>query len=148
MSQCLYSLATQVSRVLSTKLTRGRYEHPYQTEIEQSRYPPFVHEQADPIPPPPYETSTATFVDTPEAAAEMLKELRETKEIAIDLEHHDTHSYIGMVCLMQISTRNKDWIVDTLKPWRRKLEMLNELFADPKILKVGGTWYLNGRLAK
>lgn len=66
----------------------------------------------------------------------MLRELKEAKEIAIDLEHHDTRSYIGMVCLMQISTRNKDWIVDTLKPWRRKLEMLNEVFADPKILKV------------
>jgi exosome complex exonuclease RRP6 len=41
-----------------------------------------------------------------------------------------------MVSLMQISTRDKDWIVDTLKPWRRKLECLNEVFADPSILKV------------
>ncbi len=37
---------------------------------------------------------------------------------------------------MQISTREKDWIVDTLKPWRRKLECLNEVFADPRIIKV------------
>lgn len=66
----------------------------------------------------------------------MLEELKAAKEIAVDLEHNDLRSYIGMVCLMQISTREKDWIVDTLKPWREKLQMLNEVFADPKILKV------------
>ena len=66
----------------------------------------------------------------------MLQELRMAKEIAVDLEHHDEHSYIGIVSLMQISTRDKDWVVDTLKPWRRELQILNEVFADSKILKV------------
>ena len=66
----------------------------------------------------------------------MLQELKQTKEIAIDLEHHDSRSFIGLVSLMQISTRNRDWIVDTLKPWRRKLQCLNEVFADPNIVKV------------
>ena len=66
----------------------------------------------------------------------MLQELKMAKEIAVDLEHHDEHSYIGIVSLMQISTRDKDWIVDTLKPWRRELQTLNEVFADSKILKV------------
>lgn len=66
----------------------------------------------------------------------MLEELKEAKEVAIDLEHHDQRSYIGLVSLMQISTRDKDWIVDTLKPWRRKLSILNEVFTDPRILKV------------
>jgi exosome complex exonuclease RRP6 len=66
----------------------------------------------------------------------MLAELKSSKEIAIDLEHHDIHSYQGLVSLMQISTRDKDWIVDTLKPWREELQQLNEVFADPKILKV------------
>jgi exosome complex exonuclease RRP6 len=66
----------------------------------------------------------------------MLQELKAAKEIAVDLEHHDLHTYTGIVCLMQISTREKDWIVDTLKPWREKLQVLNEVFTDPKILKV------------
>jgi exosome complex exonuclease RRP6 len=66
----------------------------------------------------------------------MLAELRKASEIAIDLEHHDTHSYVGIVCLMQISTRQKDWIVDTLVPWREDLQILNHVFTDPKILKV------------
>jgi exosome complex exonuclease RRP6 len=75
-------------------------------------------------------------VDTPEAVAAMLEELRSAKEIAVDLEHHDTHTYVGLVSLMQISTRDKDWIVDTLKPWREELQVLNEVFADPNIVKV------------
>ncbi|OCK81478.1 hypothetical protein K432DRAFT_403756 [Lepidopterella palustris CBS 459.81] len=113
-----------------------QYQHPYQSEIESYKYPTSVYTRAEPIPYQPFETTTATFVDTPEALAAMLAELKTAKEIAIDLEHHDNRSYIGLVSLMQISTRNKDWIVDTLKPWRRRLECLNEVFADPSILKV------------
>ena len=66
----------------------------------------------------------------------MLEELKQAREIAVDLEHHDQRSYIGIVSLMQISTRDRDWIVDTLKPWRRKLSCLNEVFTDPNIVKV------------
>lgn len=66
----------------------------------------------------------------------MLEELKIATEIAVDLEHHDARSYIGLVSLMQISIRQKDWIVDTLKPWRQDLQVLNEVFADPKIIKV------------
>lgn len=66
----------------------------------------------------------------------MLEELKLAKEIAVDLEHNDKNSYVGLVSLMQISTRDKDWIVDTLRPWRENLQILNQVFADPKILKV------------
>jgi exosome complex exonuclease RRP6 len=113
-----------------------RYPHPYQSEIQSYDYPSTVYEASEPIPYQPFESTTATFVDTPEALALMLAELKTAKEIAVDLEHHDNRSYIGMVSLMQISTRDKDWIVDTLKPWRRKLECLNEVFANPDIVKV------------
>lgn len=91
---------------------------------------------ADPLPYIPPDESEAIFVDSKEGLEEMLAELRKASEIAIDLEHHDTHSYVGIVCLMQISTREKDWIIDTLVPWREDLQILNEVFADPKILKV------------
>ena len=113
-----------------------RYPHPYQLEVEQYRYPSSLYTQTDPIPYHPFESTTATFVNTEEALEEMLQELKQAKEIAVDLEHHDFRSYIGIVSLMQISTRDRDWIVDTLKPWRRKLQILNEVFADPNIIKV------------
>ena len=66
----------------------------------------------------------------------MLEELKLASEIAVDLEHHDEHSYIGLVSLMQISTRTKTWVIDTLKPWRRELQILNEVFTNPGIVKV------------
>ncbi|KAK6443621.1 exosome nuclease subunit [Oleoguttula sp. CCFEE 5521] len=113
-----------------------RFPHPYQLEIEQYRYPAEVYTHAEPIRYHPFESTTATFVDTEEALYEMLEELKKVKLIAIDLEHHDQRSYIGIVSLMQISTRDRDWIVDTLKPWRRKLQCLNEVFADPSVVKV------------
>ena len=91
---------------------------------------------ADPLPFLPYESSEATLVDTPEILNSMVDTLRLAKEIAVDLEHHDEHSYIGLVSLMQISTRDRDWVIDTLMPWREKLQVLNEVFTDPKILKV------------
>ena len=113
-----------------------RFKHPYEREIGEYEYPSLALSKADPIPSRPVESTSATYVDNPEGVAEMLHELKSAREIAIDLEHHDTHSYIGIVCLMQISTRDKDWIIDTLKPWREDLQVLNEVFADPRILKV------------
>ncbi|KLJ08529.1 hypothetical protein EMPG_16072 [Blastomyces silverae] len=112
------------------------YKHPYETEIRQSTYPSSAYTISAPRESEPFETTTATFVDTLEGVHSMLAELKQATEIAIDLEHHDAHSYHGLVCLMQISTREKDWIVDTLKPWREELQILNEVFTDPKILKV------------
>jgi exosome complex exonuclease RRP6 len=113
-----------------------RYRHPYQTEIEEYKFPPSMYTKRDPIMYQSYEDTTATLVDTEEAVEEMLEELKKAKEIAIDLEHHDQRTYLGVVCLMQISTRERDWVIDTLKPWRRRLECLNEVFTDPSIIKV------------
>lgn len=122
----------------ATKHTDGqfRFKHPYETEILTLKYPETTYEIRDPIPYQPIDTTSATWVDTYEGVLEMLEELKGATEIAIDLEHHDYRSYHGLLSLMQISTREKDWIVDTLRPWRHKLEVLNEVFADPKIVKV------------
>lgn len=122
--------------LLATEDGIKQYNNPYEIEIKTSRYPVTTRVKADPIPFLPYESSEATLVDTPEMLLSMLGELKLAKEIAVDLEHHDEHSYIGLVSLMQISTRDRDWVVDTLKPWREKLQVLNEVFTDPKILKV------------
>lgn len=113
-----------------------RHRHPYEAEISQLKYPDTVYQRAEPIPYQPVETTRAIFVDTLEGVLEMLEELKNATEIAVDLEHHDTRSYVGLVSLMQISSRQKDWIVDTLKPWRQRLQVLNEVFADPNIIKV------------
>jgi len=120
-------------------LTTGghcRYTHPYEIEILESPYPQSIYEIREPQMHLPVGSTKAVWVDTWEGVLEMLEELKQAKEIAIDLEHHDLRSYVGLLSLMQISTRGKDWIVDTLVPWRHKLEILNEVFADPNIFKV------------
>jgi exosome complex exonuclease RRP6 len=119
-----------------TQLTLSRYEHPYKIEIQRSTYPHAAYISKAPIRYTPPTEKPAVFVDAEDAVHDMLMELKLATEIAVDLEHHDSHSYIGIVCLMQISTRDKDWIVDTLKPWRENLQILNEVFTDPKIIKV------------
>lgn len=55
-----------------------------------------------------------TFVDTPDLLDEMATKLSAVTEIAIDLEHHNQRTFLGLTCLMQISTRTEDFIVDTL----------------------------------
>ncbi|CEL07909.1 hypothetical protein ASPCAL11063 [Aspergillus calidoustus] len=112
------------------------YRNPYETEIRAAKYPDSAYVVSPPIDYLPFKSTTATFVDTLDGVKDMLAELKSAREIAIDLEHHDVHSYHGLVSLMQISTREKDWVVDTLKPWREELQILNEVFADPKILKL------------
>ncbi|RKF59549.1 Exosome complex exonuclease rrp6 [Erysiphe neolycopersici] len=113
-----------------------QYRHPYEAEILQLKYQDFVYEKADPIPYTPIDETPVIFVETEEQVMDMLEDLKISKEIAVDIEHHEARSYTGLLSLMQISTRTKDWIVDTLKPWRHKLQVLNEVFADPKIIKV------------
>ena len=65
----------------------------------------------------------------------MMQELREESELAVDLEHHRYRSYQGFTCLVQISSRHKDYILDPLAVWE-EMYKLNEVFANPKIVKI------------
>jgi len=76
------------------------------------------------------------YVDTPEFLGEMIKEISKySTEIAVDLEHHQKESFLGITCLIQISTRFNDYIIDAIK-LRSHLQDLNKIFTDPKIVKV------------
>ncbi|KAF9524119.1 hypothetical protein CPB83DRAFT_861782 [Crepidotus variabilis] len=109
--------------------------HPYRYEITHLNYPPRMYETSTPIPPLPLEESAAIWVSEPSQFQAMLAKLREATELAIDLEHHSYRSYAGFLCLMQISNREQDWIVDLLT-LRGEVEVLNEVFTDPSIVKV------------
>ncbi|KAF8250295.1 hypothetical protein K440DRAFT_619784 [Wilcoxina mikolae CBS 423.85] len=121
--------------MFTNELGNKQYIHPYIEEIKSMKYPERMFQEQAPQQYLPFEDTEAIFVDSPELLVEMLEELKTAKEIAVDLEHHDQRSYVGFVCLMQISMREKDWIVDTLK-LRGELQILNEVFADPNIIKV------------
>lgn len=53
-----------------------------------------------------------------------------------DLEHNQYRSFQGLTCLMQISTRTEDFIIDTLKLRVHIGPYLREVFKDPSKRKV------------
>lgn len=68
--------------------------------------------------------------------------------LLLPFQHHSYRSFLGLTCLMQISTRTEDFVVDTLE-LRSDMYILNESFTDPAIVKVswisallggGGSW--------
>ncbi|XP_064459624.1 exosome complex component 10-like isoform X2 [Ornithodoros turicata] len=110
------------------------YSHPYECEIEHFQPTPEQLEVHQKIPPPLDETPYM-FVSTVEDLQKMCKDLMKQKEIAVDVEHHSYRTFQGITCLVQISTRQTDYIVDTLA-LRHELHVLNEIFTHPKIIKV------------
>lgn len=111
------------------------YPQPYETEIDKQPYPESIYAVTPPVPFKSWHDTSAVWVDSVDKLQEMIAELLQLTEIAVDLEHHDYRTYYGIVCLMQISNRDKDWIVDTLS-LRDDLEPLNQVFTNPHIIKV------------
>ncbi|KAG4077921.1 hypothetical protein HA402_013855 [Bradysia odoriphaga] len=112
------------------------YLHPYETELNKFEVPPSLLKQKTPDKPKRLEDTPLVYVDN----VQQLKQMMETdfvgvSELAVDLEHHSYRTFQGFTCLLQISTREKDYIIDTLS-LRDELHILNEVFTDPKVLKV------------
>jgi len=95
----------------------------------------WMMEKTTPIPALPLEKTPLLFIDNPATLESMISELREVTELAVDLEHHSYRTFLGLTCLIQISTREKDYVIDALALWR-DLEGLNEIFTNPKVVKV------------
>ncbi|CAF1314318.1 unnamed protein product [Didymodactylos carnosus] len=67
----------------------------------------------------------------------MMDDLTEQQEVTVDYERHGYRSYLVFICLLQLSTRSDDYLVDTLL-LRDELHvnLLNTVFMNPKILEV------------
>ena len=50
-------------------------------------------------------------------------------------QHHSYRTFQGLTCLIQVSTRSEDFVIDSLT-LREHIHLLNDSFTDPKILKV------------
>lgn len=84
-------------------------EHPHAALIEAlSRQPPLL--QLPPREGPPGDAPLGSgkgeyaWVAKPSHLAAAAMELFEQDRLALDVEHHNTHSYAGVTCLLQIST--------------------------------------------
>jgi len=74
------------------------------------------------------------WVDSAEALAELCAELRDVDEVAIDMEADSYYSYREKVCLIQLSAKGKDWLVDPLAGF--SIDKVGELLADPTKCKL------------
>ena len=75
------------------------------------------------------------YVDTEDKLQTMIKELSAEPIIGVDVEHHNYRTYLGITCLIQISSVAKDYLVDPFPLWAA-LPALNEITANPRIVKV------------
>ena len=93
--------------------------------------------QAEPatVPAPPHDTP-CTLVDTPAALEALAERLRGLPCVAVDLEAHSYRSFQGFTCLMQLSTRTEDYLVDTLALRAHIRPGLARFFQDPNTVKV------------
>ncbi|GAV05827.1 hypothetical protein RvY_15899-2 [Ramazzottius varieornatus] len=109
--------------------------HPYQVELDM-----FVPEAkrlvaSPPLPAKPSDQTHFVYVDTPDEFRAALNSLMSASEIAVDLEHHSYRTYLGITCLLQISSRTADYVFDTIA-LRDHMSELNVIFTNSAVLKV------------
>lgn len=108
------------------------YAHPYERELAALQVPQHVLEAAEPAYP---SERQPIFIDSVPAWDDMLTALADAREIALDLEHHALRSFQGMTCLMQISSRSADYVIDVLALWEH-IPRLGLLLANPAQIKI------------
>ncbi|NJC97682.1 MAG: ribonuclease D [Anaerolineae bacterium] len=81
----------------------------------------------DTLPPP-------VCVDKQNTYERMVADLAAQPRISVDTESNSLHAYRVIVCLIQFSTPNKDYLLDPLA--LTDLRSLGPIFSDPKIEKI------------
>ncbi|ESW33979.1 hypothetical protein PHAVU_001G114400 [Phaseolus vulgaris] len=89
-----------------------------------------------PIKPPLLECTPFKLVEEVKGLKELAAKLSTVNEFAVDLEHNHYRSFQGLTCLMQISTRTEDFVIDTLKVRNHVGPYLRAVFKDPTKKKV------------
>ncbi|NWW48453.1 EXOSX protein, partial [Pedionomus torquatus] len=129
------ALADFIHQQRTQQTEQDMFAHPYQYELEHFSPPDGVLKKPEPQMYRPIKETPCHFITTLDELVELNEKLMNCKEFALDLEHHSYRSFLGLTCLMQISTRTEDFIIDTLE-LRSDMNILNETFTDPAIVKV------------
>ncbi|MBG0787623.1 MAG: HRDC domain-containing protein [Anaerolineaceae bacterium] len=74
------------------------------------------------------------WVDQQNTLRDIAKEIAQSDILAVDTESNSLYAYQEQVCLVQFSTRDKDYLIDTLA--LEDLSILGPIFNSDKILKV------------
>jgi len=111
------------------------FSHPYIFEMERDEPVSSQLIISVAVKPPDIDATQLMYVDTSETLNKMIEDLKSEQIIGVDVEAHTYRSYLGITCLIQISTATKDYLVDPFPVWS-DLPLLNEITANPKIIKV------------
>lgn len=74
------------------------------------------------------------IIDHPSAFSQLIQTLDTVTQVAVDTESNSLYAYRERVCLIQISTRKCDYLVDPLA--LDELSPLGDIFANPAVEKV------------
>ncbi|XP_050309849.1 exosome component 10-like isoform X2 [Anthonomus grandis grandis] len=111
------------------------FSHPYEFELDRFTPAENLLKKTEITSPKPIKDTPLIEINTPEQLPELLEDLQKYQFIAVDVEHHSYRSFMGITCLVQISTPEKDYLIDALA-LRNDLWVLNEVFTKPSITKI------------
>ena len=80
------------------------------------------------------QNTALVWVDQPDTLRDIAEEIAQSDILAVDTESNSLYAYQEQVCLIQFSTRDKDYLIDTLA--LEDLSILGPIFHSDKILKV------------
>uniref|UniRef100_A0A2I3RC78 Exosome complex component 10 n=1 Tax=Pan troglodytes TaxID=9598 RepID=A0A2I3RC78_PANTR len=129
------ALADFIHQQRTQQVEQDMFAHPYQYELNHFTPADSVLQKPQPQLYRPIEETPCHFISSLDELVELNEKLLNCQEFAVDLEHHSYRSFLGLTCLMQISTRTEDFIIDTLE-LRSDMYILNESLTDPAIVKV------------
>jgi ribonuclease D len=79
-------------------------------------------------------SSDPAWIATPDALRNLASDLKRQACIAVDTEANSLHAFREQVCLIQLSTAKKDYLLDPLT--LQDLSILKPIFSDAKIEKI------------
>lgn len=84
----------------------------------------------------PMDQTPFTFITTEEQLFDAVERIKTASELAVDLENHSVRSFQGFTCLMQLSTRREDFVIDLLALRGSIQRALSPIFTDASTVKV------------
>ncbi len=101
--------------IKDAKKTQPTVSSPYEHELLELKYTP--NQLSTIIPEVKYKPLDETpfvYVQTKEQLEDLKTKLNASTEFAVDLEHHSYRTFLGLTSLMQISTRDSDFVIDVI----------------------------------
>eukprot|EP01018_Ginkgo_biloba_P039978 Gb_09616 [translate_table: standard] len=91
-----------------------KFIHPLQEELTKLEFADKQSKAPKPLDPSPWESMPFKFKERVQDLKDMASKLQSVGEIVVDLEYNQSRSFQGLTCLVRISTRFEDFVVDTL----------------------------------